>query len=239
MIKYKELLLNHEVALLFSFCCGIGKCPVNSFAIKPWLYSHWQLRFKCIILTRCLYIKYSHYNGTCKPVMMSIPGISVGRRREGWCLQKPTWSISIIDQSISSSTNTYAFLMAGPFKKKKGEEENEKEKVKERREELGGRGREATHTPRPEKERTPQHFPCWYRALLWTTPRYHLHREGNGVSTTSVQCKTPYVWTDTVQSLHSTVWSRRLALPYGTEGSRFVLQFDLGAAVQGLPKKNS
>jgi hypothetical protein len=56
-------------------------------------------------------------------------------------------------------------------------------------------------------------------------------------STTSVQCKPPCVWTDTVQSLHSTVWSRQLALPYGTEGGRFVLQFDLGAAVQGLPKK--
>jgi hypothetical protein len=57
-------------------------------------------------------------------------------------------------------------------------------------------------------------------------------------STTSVQCKPPCVWTDTVQSLHSTVWSRQLALPYGTEGGRFVLQFDLGAAVQGLLKKN-
>ena len=56
-------------------------------------------------------------------------------------------------------------------------------------------------------------------------------------STTSVQCKPPCVWTDTVQSLHSTVWSRQLALPYGTEGGRFVLQFDLGAAVQGLLKK--
>ena len=46
-------------------------------------------------------------------------------------------------------------------------------------------------------------------------------------STTSVQYKPPCVWTDTVQGRHSTVWSRRLALPYGTEGGQFVLQFDL------------
>src|SRR5712664_4270420 len=39
------------------------------------------------------------------------------------------------------------------------------------------------------------------------------------VSKTTVQpqCKPPYVWTDTVQGRHSTVWSGRLALPYGTE----------------------
>ena len=49
-------------------------------------------------------------------------------------------------------------------------------------------------------------------------------------STTSVQCKPPYVWIDTVQGHHSTVWSRWLALLYG--------QFDLGTAVQGLPKKS-
>ena len=55
-------------------------------------------------------------------------------------------------------------------------------------------------------------------------------------STTSVQYKPPCVWTDTVQGHHSTVWSRRLALPYGTGGGQFVLQFDLSAAVQGLPK---
>jgi hypothetical protein len=35
----------------------------------------------------------------------------------------------------------------------------------------------------------------------------------------------------TVQGRHSTVWSRRLVLPYGTEGGQFVLQFGLGAAV--------
>ena len=44
--------------------------------------------------------------------------------------------------------------------------------------------------------------------------------------------QTPCVWTDAVQGHHSTVWSRPLALPYGTEGGQFVLQFDLGAAVQ-------
>ena len=55
-------------------------------------------------------------------------------------------------------------------------------------------------------------------------------------STTSVQYKPPCVWTDTVQGRYSTVWSRRLALPYGTEGGQFMLQFDLSVAVQGLPK---
>ena len=55
-------------------------------------------------------------------------------------------------------------------------------------------------------------------------------------STTSVQCKPPYVWTDTVQARCSTVWYRQLALPYGTGGGQFALQFDLSTAVQGLPK---
>ena len=56
-----------------------------------------------------------------------------------------------------------------------------------------------------------------------------------GNSTTSVQCKPPYVWTDMVQGCRSTVWCRRLVLPYGTKGGQFVLQFDLSTAGRGCP----
>ncbi len=59
-----------------------------------------------------------------------------------------------------------------------------------------------------------------------------------GNSTTSVQCKPPYVWTDMVQGCRSTVWCRRLVLPYGTKGGQFVLQFDLSTAGRGSPKKS-
>ena len=45
-----------------------------------------------------------------------------------------------------------------------------------------------------------------------------------------------HVVEDELRTTEGTVWSRRLALPYGTEGGQFVLQFDLSVAVQGLPK---
>src|SRR6202161_2110705 len=79
------------------------------------------------------------------------------------------------------------------------------------------------------------------RQYLNTHGLHRSVRPGQGSqydSTTSVQCKPPCVWTDTVQGRRSTVWSRRLALPYGIEGGQFVLQFDLSTAVQGLPRKS-
>ena len=53
MIKYKELLLNHEVALLFFFCCGIGKCPVNSVGITGIVLVRvvWVVKYVCCLLS--------------------------------------------------------------------------------------------------------------------------------------------------------------------------------------------